>query len=250
MRIGAFLLLGIGALCAACSSSPDDTSGTAGAGGGTTTAGPGGGGAGGSGGSGGGGAAGGTGGGQCAPGPTTYDNAGESGVPACDHPVAPLPDEDGTFAVTVFGPFAEPFELAGFTFAALDGENGAITDPWTAAVVVVPAGADPLAADPSAAAEPRALVPLETFAVAAGTVRRYAVQLDAAVPVSACESVVVALRNTVGSPSTALQMCGVGSRHPETNQWWNLDGTMSQMSSYGATFDRDWWVSLTPKPAN
>jgi hypothetical protein len=53
-----------------------------------------------------------------------------------------------------------------------------------------------------------------------------------------------------GALSSALQMCGAGSAHPESNQWWNLDGSMSEMSSYGSNFDRDWWVSLLPAAAN
>jgi hypothetical protein len=135
MRIDLFTLCGVAAICSACSPSPNESTGTGatggsdgGTGGATTTTM---GGAGGTGGTGTGGAAG------CEA-PAEYDNTTETGLPACNHPVAPLPMEDGTFAVTVFGPFATPFQLDGFTFAATEGTDSSITDPWTAAVIVVP----------------------------------------------------------------------------------------------------------------
>jgi hypothetical protein len=227
-RSDLFTLCTIAAICSACSPSPNASTGT-GATGGTGT----------------GGAAG------CeAPAENVYDNTTETGLPACQHPVAPLPTEDGTFAVTVFGPFATPFQLDGFTFAATEGTDSSITDPWTAAVIVVPAGSDPLAVNPNDAAKPYPLTLLEELptTVVEVTVNRYSIQLDAPLAVSVCDKVVVALRNTVGPPDTWIQQCGEGSDHPETNQWWNLDNTMTEMSTYRSNFDRDWWVSLLPAP--
>lgn len=239
-------------LCAACSGSPSEATGGGGTGGSGTTGGAGGTSAGGTGGAGGtssgGTSAGGTGG--CSAPANVYDNAQETGLPACNHPVAPLPDEDGTFAVTVFGPFATAFELGGFSFAAAEGPDSMITDPWTAAVVVVPAGSDPLEVDPDGSAKPYPLTLIEDLPAASYTVHRYSMTLDAPLAVGPCDTVVVALRNTKGPPDSWLQMCGSGSEHPETNQWWNLDGTMTVMASYGTTYDRDWWVSLMPVPGN
>lgn len=259
MKIESFALFGVVAICAACSGSPDDTSGSGGGNGGSGGA-TGGGGTtsttdtGGTGGTGTNTDTGGTGGGTggcSALATNVYDNAAETGLPACDHPVGPLPDEDGTFAVTVFGPFATAFQLDGFSFATSEGPSTAITDPWTAAVIVVPAGSDPLAVNPNDAAEAYPLALIEKLPAAEGqTANRYSIQLAAPLPVGACDTVVVALRNTVGPPPAWLYMCGAGSDHPETNQWWNLDGTMSEMASYGSNFDRDWWVSLLPAPGN
>lgn len=247
MRLGSFSLFGIMAGCAACSGTPDDPSGSGASGG------SGGGGA--SGGSSttsttatgatGGGGTGGTG-GCSAPAANVYDNAAETGIPACDHGVAPLSNEDGTFSVTLFGPFAEAFQLTGFSFGALESQTTAPTDPWTAAVVVVPAGSDPLLVNPSESAKPYPLMLLEELPADSGTARRFSIQLDAPLAVGVCDTVVVALRNTVGPPLSGLLMCGSGSDHPETNQWWNLDDTMTEMSTYGSNFDRDWWVSLLP----
>lgn len=240
MRIESFWLFGIVAVCAACSGPAEDT--TAGGSGGTTATG-----GGGTGGDTGGGGTGGT--PACdAPAANVYDNAAQSGMPACDHAVQPASMEDGTFAVTIFGPFATPFQLGGFSFAALEKEGEfAITDPWTAAVVVVPAGEDPLEVDPDAVAEPRPLTFLEELPASLGTAKRYSIQLDPPLSVGACDRVVVALRNTEGPPPSAFMTCGDGSAHPETNQWWNLDGTMTEMASY-PNLDRDWWVSLLPAP--
>jgi hypothetical protein len=247
MRIDLFTLCAIAAICAACSGTTNASTGTGGTGGsdggtggGTTTTT---GGAGGTGGTGTGGAP-----GCAAPAENVYDNTTETGLPACNHPVAPLPGEDGTFAVTVFGPFATAFQLDGFTFAASEGMEAMITDPWTAAVIVVPAGSDPLAVNPNDAAQPYPLTLLEKLTATQGTVNRYSIQLDAPLSVSACDTVVVALRNTEGPPDTWIHQCGTGSDHPETNQWWNLDNTMTEMSTYGSDLDRDWWVSLLPAP--
>jgi hypothetical protein len=167
----------------------------------------------------------------------------------CATGVEPAPNEDGTFAVTVFGPFASAFELEGFTFAAGQSQmfNHMITDPWTATLVVVPAGEDPTAVDPSATAQPYPLTLVEAFPAedAPEALLRYMITLAEPLAVAPCDHVVVALRNTYGPPNTGLPMCGASS-HPATNLWWNLDGTMSVMSSFGPQFAGDWWTTLVP----
>lgn len=244
MRPVSFLVLPLMVACLACSSSPGDTSGGAGPGGTS-----------GSGASGGGGSGGSTATttttssetGSCPTvGDNVYDNSAESTLPACANPVAPLPEEDGTFSVVVFGPFPQAFTLEGFTFTGWEEGNAGVTDPWTATAVVVPAGDDPLAIDPNVTAKPYPLTIIESLPDGVSSYHRYSIQLDAPLSVDACASVVVALRNTVGPPRSALAMCGLGSAHPATNQWWNLDGTLSPMASFGNNFDRDWWVSLLP----
>lgn len=227
-----------------------DTSGTGGSTGGTGTGGATGGTGGVTGGTGGvtggtGGVTGGTG-GCAAPVDNVYDNATAEDIADSCIPIAPAPGEDGTFAVTIFGPFSTPFSLSGFTFAAHESADTAITDPWTASVIVVPAGQDPTAIDPNDGAKPYALTLLESMPVQNGTGNKYSVTLDAPLDVAACDSVVVSLRNTEGPPLSAIEMCGPPSSHSETNQWWNLDGTMATMVSFAPGFDHNWWVSLLP----
>jgi hypothetical protein len=112
---------------------------------------------------------------------------------------------------------------------------------------------DPTAVNPNDKAKPYPLVLLESLPSGMGTdeVKRYTVKLDTPLSVNACDTVVVALRNTrdmpvLDAPSTATMMCGAASTHSSTNQWWNLDGTMVPVSSFSKDFDRDWWVSLVP----
>lgn len=241
-----WLGLGIASLCVACGGSGESSSSTGGGGAGT-------GGATSSGGttsttSAGGTTSSGGAGGTAGSGPmeNVYDNAVAdlADLAPCT-PVAPLPEEDGTFAVTIFGPFPKAFTIDGFTFVVAEGGNLGITDPWMASVVVVPAGGDPLAVDPGADAKDRMFTVLDSVVDGTTTVKQLSVTLDAPVAVAASERVVVSLRNTVGPPLSAILMCGA-SAHQENNQWWNLDGTMTQMSTYGADFDHDWWVSLVP----
>ncbi len=244
--IGCWLVLGVGVFCVACGGSGESSSSAGGGGTGGATASGGTGGTTASGGTGGTTASGGTGG--SAPAENVYVNAIADLANLADcQPVAPAANEDGTYAVTIFGPFPKPFTLEGFTFAAADGADKAlITDPWMASVVVVPAGGDPTAIDPSATAAPRTpLTVLDSAADDPVTVKILGVTLDAPIAVNASERVVVSLRNTVGPPPSVLYMCGA-SEHQESNQWWNLGGTMDTMASYGATFDHDWWVSLVP----
>lgn len=168
----------------------------------------------------------------------------------CDQGIQPLANEDGTFAVTVFGPFAEGLTVAGFEFVVYESAllEFAVTDPWTAAVIVVPEG-DAIDVDPNTAAQPYALTLVETYgdpdAMDMLTINRYSVTLDAPLAVDPCARVLVALRNTYGPPTTAIGLCET-STHPETNLWWNLDGTYSEMISFAPTFDGDWGVSLVP----
>lgn len=244
--LGAILFL------SACGS---DTSGTGGSTGGTggtggATGGTGGvtGGTGGvTGGTGGtGGVTGGTG-GCSAPVDNVYDNATAEDLANNCIPIAPATGEDGTFAVTLFGPFSTPFTVTGFTFGAHEAANTMVTDPWIASVTVVPAGQDPTAIDPSVGAKPYDLMtPLESMPVGNGTGNKYSVTLDAPLEVGACDSVVVSLRNSEGPPVSAVEMCGLPSAHPETNLWWNLDGTMDVMADLAPGFDHNWWVSLVP----
>jgi hypothetical protein len=185
------------------------------------------------------------------PGDNVYDNSADISFTACEKPIAPAPSEDGSYVVAVFGPFPKGFMLEGISFLSYEKGNGGVTDPWTISATVVPAGGDPLKIDPSAGAKPYPLTEVDSapagIPAGSSTSHRFAIQLDASVPVAACESVVIGLRNTVGPPLSAVLMCGdPGSPHPETNQWWNLDGTMDQMSKYQPDFDRDWAVSLVP----
>jgi hypothetical protein len=169
-------------------------------------------------------------------------------VQCLDGAVLPAPGEDGTFAVTVFGPFPETFTLGGFSFLATENADTLqITDPWTASVTVVPEGQDPLQIDVSASAQPFALVRGAEVSTEEQTVVALTIELAEPLVVGACDSVVVALRNSEGPPATGINQCKmVPSTHPETNLWWNLDGTMSTMQSFGAQFDYDWAMTLVP----
>ncbi len=246
-RLG-LLVLATGVFCVACGGGGTSSDGGGGAGGTTAS-----GGSTSSGGTGGATASGGTGGTTGGTGGATsaqnvYDNNLDTDIADCGQ-VAPAPGEDGTFSVTIFGPFPKEFAFDTFTFVAAESTKAAITDPWTASVIVVPAGQTPTAVDPSADAKPYPLMELQSIPADPAKLKQFAVTLDAPLAVGVDESVVVSLRNTEGTPGTALVMCGTGpSDHPDTNQWWALDGTMATMASYGATFDRDWWVSLVPSP--
>lgn len=241
-----WVILATVVFCAACGGESSTSNGGGGAGGTTASGGS-------SGGTGGATASGGTGGATGGTGGATsmqnvYDNNLDTEVTDCGQ-VAPAPGEDGTFSVTIFGPFPKEFAFDTFTFVAAESTKAAITKPWTASVIVVPAGQAPTAVDPSADAKPYPLMELQSIPADPATFKQLAVTLDAPLSVGVMESVVVSLRNTEGTPGTALVMCGTGpSEHPDTNQWWALDGTMATMASYGATFDRDWWVSLVPSP--
>lgn len=236
MKKGLCCICSVVSLCLACSNSPPDAAGGKTSGGGGTSSGE-------------------TGGGgagvvECSV-PTwpenVYDNVAPDDLAACDKPISPMEHEDGTFAVVLFGPFPKPFTLKGFSFAAAEGPNLAVTDPWTAAVILVPDRKSPLAVDPSAGAAPHSLTLIEELPFKTGwTIQRYSIELDTPLPVAACDTVMVALRNTVGPPRSSLMMCGDASDHPQTNLWWSLDGTMATMKSWG--FDRDWWASLLAAP--
>ncbi|MBK8256280.1 MAG: hypothetical protein IPK82_26885 [Polyangiaceae bacterium] len=248
MRLSSWPLLFAIGLCAACSGTSESTSTGGGGTGGSPTGG---------GGSGGTttnatttGSTSSTGGGGSSNCPTmgenVYDNAVGADISICQSLVSPLPEEDGTFSVTVFGPFVTGFDLSGFSFAAGETSSTAPTDPWTASVTVVPAGSDPLAIDPNVGAQAYPLQLIETLTIPGDNkMHRYSIALDTTLKVNACDTVVVALRNTVGPPLSSLGTCGTKSTHSETNQWWELNGNMVQMSTYGAQFDKDWWVSLT-----
>ncbi|MFO0614918.1 MAG: hypothetical protein U0414_20180 [Polyangiaceae bacterium] len=187
------------------------------------------------------------------PGPNVYDNTTGASEANCTFSLVPLPNEDGTFVVTVFGPFSTPFSFDTVVFAAGNSPPVTeITDPWTVSVQRVPNGGDPKLVDPNTDAKPRPLTLVESLS--SDQIRRYSIKLDAPLTVGACESVVVALRNSRVDPpdpngaATAIHMCGAKSTHSSTNLWWNLDGTMVPIASFNPDFDRDWWVSMTPLP--
>ncbi len=181
-----------------------------------------------------------------APPENVYENASAVAVAEGCSDVAPAPGEDGTFAVTVFGPFGKPFQVESFTFAASESPATGVTDPWLASVIVVPVGGDPTTIDPNMGAKLYPLTLLESTSAGAQKTNLYSVQLDAPLSVGACEQVVVSLRNSEGPPLTGILMCGPPSEHKETNRWWNLDGTTTAMVDFSAQFDRDWRVSLVP----
>ena len=62
--------------------------------------------------------------------------------------------------------------MLAFTFVAAESTKAAITEPWTASVIVVPAGQTPTAVDPSADAKDRPLMELQSFPDATATLNR------------------------------------------------------------------------------